>query len=60
MGWKPAEYPYMLQPELLSRCSQALISPKGKDFSKERQGAGYHAKLPGQTPHGATQGNAPL
>lgn len=59
-GWKPAEYSYILQPELLSRCSQALIFPRGKYCRKERQGAGYHANLPGQILNGATQGDAPL
>lgn len=44
-GLKTAKYPYILRSELLSCCSQALLSPKGKYFSKERQGAGYHAKL---------------
>lgn len=59
-GWKQAEYPYILQQELLSCWGQALISAKGKHFSKERQGTRYHAKLSGQTLSGATQEDTPL
>lgn len=44
----------------MSCCSQALISPKGKHFSKERQHARYYAKLPGQTLNGTTQEDAAL